>query len=57
MMSSNADVVVPWLEARLEKWWVPDAIEFVEARPIGATGKILTRTLREQFAGYRFSTE
>ena len=33
---------------------MPAAIEFVEALPIGATGKILKRTLREQFAGYVF---
>jgi acyl-CoA synthetase (AMP-forming)/AMP-acid ligase II len=45
-----------FLEARLVKWWLPDAIEFVEALPIGATGKILKRTLREQFGGYSFST-
>ncbi|MDP2309753.1 MAG: long-chain-fatty-acid--CoA ligase [Pseudomonadota bacterium] len=45
-----------WLETRLVKWWMPDAIEFVEALPIGATGKILKRTLREQFAEYRFTT-
>ncbi|MBL8913339.1 MAG: long-chain-fatty-acid--CoA ligase [Archangium sp.] len=42
-----------FLEAKLVKWWVPDAIEFVDALPIGPTGKILKRTLREKFAGYK----
>jgi fatty-acyl-CoA synthase len=34
------------------KWWLPDAIEFVEAIPIGPTGKIMKRLLREKFQGY-----
>jgi 3-(methylthio)propionyl---CoA ligase len=42
-----------FLEARLVKWWLPDAIELVEALPIGPTGKILKRSLREKFAGYK----
>lgn len=42
-----------FLEARLVKWWLPDAIEFVDALPIGPTGKVLKRTLREKFAGYK----
>jgi len=35
------------------KWWLPDAIEFVEALPHGATGKVLKTALRERFAGYQ----
>jgi fatty-acyl-CoA synthase len=42
-----------FLEARLVKWWLPDAIEFVDALPIGATGKVLKRELRAKFADYR----
>jgi fatty-acyl-CoA synthase len=42
-----------FLQARLVKWWLPDAIEFVDALPIGATGKVLKRELRTQFADYR----
>ncbi|MDP2270161.1 MAG: long-chain-fatty-acid--CoA ligase [Archangium sp.] len=42
-----------FLEAKLVKWWMPDAIEFVDALPIGPTGKILKRSLREKFAGYK----
>ncbi|MGV3625020.1 MAG: long-chain-fatty-acid--CoA ligase [Archangium sp.] len=41
------------LETRLVKWWLPDAIEFVDALPLGPTGKVLKRTLREKFAGYK----
>lgn len=42
-----------YLATRLAKWWLPDAIEFVDALPVGATGKILKRELRAKFADYR----
>jgi fatty-acyl-CoA synthase len=42
-----------FLAGKLVKWWMPDAIEFVEALPIGATGKVLKRELRQQFADYK----
>lgn len=43
-----------FLATKLVKWWLPDAIEFVDALPLGATGKILKRELRAKFADYRF---
>ena len=45
----TAEALLAFLAMRLVKWWVPDAVEFVEALPIGPTGKILKRTLRERF--------
>ncbi len=47
------DQLREFLEHKLVKWWVPDAIEFVDALPIGPTGKVLKRQLRERFAGYK----
>ncbi|VTU28091.1 Long-chain-fatty-acid--CoA ligase [Variovorax sp. PBL-H6] len=35
------------------KWQVPDDVVFVEAIPLGATGKILKTKLREQLRGYK----
>ena len=35
------------------KWWLPDAIEFIDALPLGATGKVLKRELRTKFADYK----
>ncbi|MEM7059198.1 MAG: long-chain-fatty-acid--CoA ligase [Pseudomonadota bacterium] len=35
--------------AHLAKWQVPDAVEFVDALPLTATGKVSKRTLRAQF--------
>jgi len=42
-----------FLETKLVKWWLPDAIEFVDALPLGATGKVLKRELRVRFADYK----
>jgi len=46
------EAIAAHLAERLPKWWLPDAIEFVDALPIGATGKVVKRLLREKFAGY-----
>ncbi|MDX2224177.1 MAG: long-chain-fatty-acid--CoA ligase [Rhodospirillaceae bacterium] len=40
-----------YLAAKVPKWWLPDAVEFVESLPLGPTGKIQKTKLREQFAG------
>ncbi len=37
------------LAARFPKWWLPDAILFVEEIPKSSTGKFLKRALRERF--------
>lgn len=42
-----------FLATRLPKWWLPDALECVEALPIGPTGKILKTKLRERFGHIR----
>jgi fatty-acyl-CoA synthase len=47
------DELQEFLSTKLVKWWMPDAIEFVEALPIGATGKVLKRELRQKFADYK----
>jgi acyl-CoA synthetase (AMP-forming)/AMP-acid ligase II len=47
------DELHQFLSTKLVKWWMPDAIEFVEALPLGATGKVLKRELRQKFADYK----
>ena len=42
-------------DAHVAKWWLPDAIEFVDELPHTATGKLSKRTLRDQFRDYRFA--
>ena len=51
----SAEQIRDHLTSHVAKWWLPDAIEFVEELPHTATGKLSKRTLREQFRDYRFS--
>jgi 3-(methylthio)propionyl---CoA ligase len=38
--------------SKVAKWQVPDDVVFVDAIPLGATGKMQKNKLREQFKGY-----
>ena len=40
-------------EGKVAKWQIPDDVAFVDAIPLGATGKMLKNKLREQFRDYR----
>jgi len=40
-------------DGKVAKWWVPDAVEFVDELPHTATGKLQKMTLRERFKDYR----
>ena len=42
-----------WFEGRIPRFWMPDDVVFVEALPIGGTGKVQKNKLREQFKGHR----
>ncbi|MEO8310233.1 MAG: 3-(methylthio)propionyl-CoA ligase [Caldimonas sp.] len=43
------DELIAFFEGRIAKWWTPDDVVFVEAIPLGATGKMLKNRLREQY--------
>ncbi len=45
--------VVEFLSDKVAKWWLPDAVEFVDDIPHTATGKISKKDLRDRFADYR----
>jgi 3-(methylthio)propionyl---CoA ligase len=49
---SAADLL-GFFEGKVAKWQVPDDVAFVEAIPLGATGKMQKNKLREQFKGHR----
>ena len=49
---TKADVL-KFLEGKIAKWWMPDDVQFIDAIPHGATGKILKTALRKQFEGYK----
>ena len=44
--------VLKFYEGRTAKWQIPDDVIFVEAIPLGATGKMLKTRLREQLKDY-----
>jgi fatty-acyl-CoA synthase len=43
------DEMLAFFEGRIAKWWTPDDVVFVDAIPLGATGKMLKNRLREQY--------
>jgi 3-(methylthio)propionyl---CoA ligase len=43
-------------EGKIAKWWTPDDVVFVDAIPLGATGKMQKNKLRESLAGYKLPT-
>ena len=45
--------LLKFYEGKTAKWQIPDDVLFVEAIPLGATGKILKTKLREQFKDYQ----
>jgi len=50
----SSEGVQAYLDGKIAKWWMPDAVEFVHEIPHTATGKIQKMKLREQFGGYTF---
>ena len=44
-----------FLSREVAKWWLPDAIEFVEELPHTATGKLSKKDLRDRYRDYRFA--
>ena len=45
-----------FFEGRTAKWWIPDDVVFVDAIPLGATGKMLKTRLREQLKDHKLPT-
>ncbi|HZW23116.1 3-(methylthio)propionyl-CoA ligase [Noviherbaspirillum sp.] len=50
------DELIKFYEGKIAKWWTPDDVVFVDALPIGATGKVLKNRIREQFKEYKLPT-
>jgi len=54
--SLDKDELIAFLGTKVAKWWLPDDVQFVEAIPHTATGKILKTRLREDFKSYKLPT-
>lgn len=52
-----ADDILDHLRPQVAKWWLPDAVEFVDDIPHTATGKISKKDLRARFADYRLGAQ
>jgi fatty-acyl-CoA synthase len=50
------DELIAFFEGKIAKWWTPDDVVFVDAIPLGATGKMQKNKLREQFKDYKLPT-
>jgi len=50
------EALLTFYAGKIAKWWTPDDVVFVDALPLGATGKMLKNKLREQFKDYKLPT-
>jgi 3-(methylthio)propionyl---CoA ligase len=50
------EALLGFYEGKIAKWWTPDDVVFVDAIPLGATGKMQKIKLREQFRDHRLPT-
>jgi fatty-acyl-CoA synthase len=48
----TADDIRDFLSTKFAKWWLPDAVEFIDEIPRTSTGKFHKRALRERFQDY-----
>ncbi|MDE1947968.1 MAG: fatty-acid--CoA ligase [Burkholderiales bacterium] len=48
--------LLAFYEGKIAKWWTPDDVVFVDAIPLGATGKMQKNKLREMLKDYKLPT-
>ncbi|WP_433164696.1 long-chain fatty acid--CoA ligase [Kribbella sp. CA-247076] len=51
--SATGEEILEYLKPRVAKWWLPDAVEFIEEVPKTSVGKFSKKDLRSRFADYR----
>ncbi len=45
------DEILGFLGERVAKWWVPEDVVFLDALPVGGTGKVQKNELRKRYGG------
>ena len=45
------DEILAFVSERVPKWWVPDDVVFLDALPVGGTGKVQKADLRKRYGG------
>ena len=53
--SATEDEIKQFLVDKVAKWWIPDAIEFIDEVPKTSVGKFKKTELREMFKDYTFA--
>ena len=48
----SREELIAFYEGKTAKWQIPDDVVFVDAIPLGGTGKMLKTLLREQLTDY-----
>ncbi|MFO0669409.1 MAG: 3-(methylthio)propionyl-CoA ligase [Polyangiaceae bacterium] len=48
--------LLTFFHGKVAKYWLPDDVQFIDAIPLGPTGKILKTKLREHFKDYKLPT-
>jgi len=54
---ATREELLAFYQGKIAKWQVPDDVVFVDAIPLGATGKMLKTRLREQLDGYQLPSD
>ncbi|MNT96691.1 Long-chain-fatty-acid--CoA ligase [compost metagenome] len=49
----SREELLAFYEGKTAKWQIPDDVVFLDAIPLGATGKMLKTKLREQLKDYK----
>jgi fatty-acyl-CoA synthase len=53
----SREELIQSFDGKVAKWWTPDDVVFVDALPVGATGKILKNEIRNQLKHHKLPTQ
>jgi fatty-acyl-CoA synthase len=48
--AATAEEFIAFLDGKIAKWWIPEEVRFVEEIPLGGTGKIDKKLIRQRMA-------
>ncbi|HEY2708192.1 MAG TPA: long-chain-fatty-acid--CoA ligase [Caulobacteraceae bacterium] len=54
--SATREEFLHYLDGKIARWWMPDDVVFVDDIPLGATGKIDKKLIRQRMANYTLPT-
>jgi fatty-acyl-CoA synthase len=55
-VEADPEEFLAWLDGKIARWWMPDEVLFVDDIPLGATGKIDKKLIRQRFEGHTLPT-